>query len=197
MLDEGGVDYGAITGIGLMIASAVVLLCVFSLFNSARPANTAIALESAASGVCGDIQTVAAMAIPYKAERYYGFDGMDVSISTDHVTASAGNITYARPLPCRIVPGKYLHNGTVIWNDTADMREYLNSSFNATGTRESPVDNGPELRRLFESAGRSTLLLPVQVASGRPLFIEKTFVYTLNGSSGSREVEPYVLVYQG
>jgi hypothetical protein len=195
MRDERGMDYGAVTGIGLMIASAVVLLFVFSLFRSAQPANTAIALESAASGVCGDIETVAAMAIPYKAERYYSFDGMDVSISTDHVTASAGNITYARPLPCRIVPGKYLRNGTVLWNGTAGMREYLNMSFNATGTREGPVANSTALRRIFEDAGRSTLLSPVVVAPGKPLYIEKTFVYTLNGSSW--EAEPYVLVYQG
>lgn len=199
MLDERGFDYGVLTGIGLVIASAVVLLLIFSLLKSSGPANTAIALETAASEVCGDIETVASMAIPYSAEHYYGFDGINVSVSSDHVTASAGNSAFSRPLVGRIVPGKYEENGFLIWNGTAGMREYLNASFNATGTMERPIDDNrsEELRRLMDGASRSTLLYPVEALARRPLIIEKTFVYTYNDSTHAVEARPYVLVYQG
>jgi hypothetical protein len=197
ILDERGFDYGVLTGIGLMIASAVVLLFIFSIFKSTGPADTAIALETAAEEVCGDIGTVASMAIPYKAEHYYGFDGIDISIGADYVTASNDNDTFARPLISRIVPGAYAENGSMLWNGTAEMREYLNASFNATGTRERPVDNSSSeaLRRLMDRASRSTLLCPVEVESKRPLLIEKIFIYTINGST--TEAEAYVLVYRG
>jgi hypothetical protein len=199
MRDERGFDYGVLTGIGLVIASAVVLLFIFSLLRSSAPANTAIALEAAASEVSGDVETVASMAIPYQAERYYGFDGINVSISADRVTASAGNDVFTRPLASRIVPGKYEEDGLLLWNGTEGMRERFNASFNATGTKERPIDDNrsEELWRLMDGAGRSTLLCPVEVRGGRPLIIEKTFIYTYNDSTHAMEARPYVLVYQG
>jgi hypothetical protein len=199
MLDERGVDYGALTGVGLVIASAVVLLFIFSLLRSSAPANTAIALEAAASEVCGDVETVASMAIPYRAERYYGFDGINVSVSADRVTASAGSDVFSRPLVSQVVPGEYEEDGFILWNGTAGMRERLNASFNATGTKERPIDDNRsgELRRLMEGASRSTLLRPIEVRAGKPLTIEKTFVYTYNGSTHAMEARPYVLVYRG
>lgn len=198
-MDDLGTDYGALTGIGLIIASAVVLLFIFSLLKSSGPANTAIALETAASEVCGDIETVATIAIPYRAEHYYGFDGINISISADYVTASSINNKFARPLASRIVPGKYEEDGFLIWNGTAGMREYLNASFNATGTTERPIDDNRswELRRLMDGASRSTLLYPVEAPTRRPLIIEKTFVYTYNDSTHAVEARPYVLVYPG
>jgi hypothetical protein len=177
----------------------VVLLFIFSLLRSSAPANTAIALEAAASEVCGDVETVASMAIPYRAERYYGFDGINVSVSADRVTASAGSDVFSRPLVSRVVPGEYEEDGFILWNGTGGMRERLNASFNATGTKERPIDDNRsgELRRLMEGASRSTLLRPVEVRAGKPLAIEKTFVYTYNGSTHKMEAMPYVLVYRG
>ena len=198
-MDERGVDYGILTGVGLVIAAAVVLLFVFSLLRASAPANTAIALEAAASEVSGDIETVASMAIPYKAERYYDFNGVNVSISADRVTASAGKDAFSRPLAGLIVPGEYRENGSLFWNGTAGMREYLNASFNATGTVEHPIDDNrsEELRRLMGGASRSTLLFPVEADRGKPLAIEKTLIYTYNGSTRKTEATPYVLVYRG
>ncbi len=198
-MDERGIDYGVLTGAGLVIAAAVVLLLVFSLLRSSEPANTAIALEAAASEVSGDIGTVASMAIPYRVERHYGFDGMNVSISADYVTASSGKDAFARPLASRIVPGEYGENGSMLWDGTAGMREYLNASFNATGTKDRPIDDGrsEELGRLMDRASRSTLLSPVEPLPGRPLVIEKTFIYTYNGSTHVTEAASYVLVCQG
>ncbi len=198
-MDERGVDYGVLTGAGLAIAAAVVLLFAFSLLRSSGDANTAIALEAAASEVSGDVGIVASMAIPYRAERYYGFNGMNVSISADRVTAASGREGFSRPLPNRIVPGEYGENGSLLWGGTAGMREYLNASFNATGTEDRPIDDArsEELRRLMDRAGRSTLLSPVEVLPGRPLVIEKTFVYTYNRSTRVTEATPYVLVYRG
>ena len=38
MMDDGGFDYGILTGVGLMIAAALVLLMVFSIFKATAPA---------------------------------------------------------------------------------------------------------------------------------------------------------------
>ncbi len=198
MMDELGTDYGVLTGAGLAIASAIVLLFIFSLLRSAGPANTTVALEAAASEVCGDVETVASMAIPYKAERYYRFDGMNVSVSADYVTASAGGETFSRPLAVRVVPWEYEEDGVVLWNGPEGMRERFNASFNATGTKERPIDDGmsEELSRLMKGAIRSTLLSPVKVRAGK-LVIEKTYVYTYNCSTRAIGAAPYVLVYGG
>lgn len=197
MLDDRGVDYGALTGIGLAIASAVVLMFIFSMLRSSAPADTAIALESAASEVCGDIETVGSMAVPYKVERFYGLDGAEVRVSSGYVNATCGKDTFSRPFACRIVPGRYEENGTLLWNGTAGMREYLNATLNATGTREMPVDGNhtESLMALMDRASASTFASPLVVPHGRPLAIEKTFVYTANGTL--LEAEPYVLVYSG
>jgi len=198
MMDERGVEQGLLTSVGLILASAAVLFFVFSSFSSLRPSNTAIALESAASEVCGDVETVASMAIPYAAERHYSY-GFDVSICADYVAASSTNITFVRPLAVRIVPGMYSWNGSLAWNNTNEMREYLNSSFNATGTPERPIDDdrAAELYGLMDRASRSTLLNPIKLEAGRPLVIEKAFLYTYNGSSHILEAKSYVFVYQG
>lgn len=194
MFDDKGVDYGVLTGIGLAVASAVVLLFIFSMIRSSTAADRAIALESAAAEVCGDIETVGSMAIPYTAERYYRLNGVDVNVSSGYVNASYGKETFSRPFACRIVPGAYSVNGTLLWNGTAGMREYLNVSFNATGTRERPVDSG-RLQELMDRASTGTLDCPVNVPHEKPLIIEKTFIYTVNGTR--LEAEPYVLVYAG
>lgn len=197
-MDDRGVDEGLITGVGLMAASAAMLLFAFSIFSSLTPPNKAIALESAASEVCGDIETVASMAIPYAAEKRYSF-GFDVSISADYVVATASNATFARPLAVRILPGKYAENGTLEWDGMSSMRECLNATFNATGTREHPIDDGrsDELYGLMERASRSTLIHPIEVEGGRAVIIEKAFLYTYNSSSHKLEARPYVFVYSG
>ncbi len=198
-MDDRGVDYGVLAGVGLVIASAMALLFIFSLLRAAAPADTAVALEAAASEVAGDVETVAAMEIPYKAGRYYGFDGINVSVSADRVTAAAGDDVFSRPLATRIVPGIYSEDGLLLWNGTEGMRQYLNASFNAPGTKERPIDGNrsTELGRLMDGARRSTLLCPIVVRPGSPLVIEKTFVYTYNGPARVTEAKPLVLVYRG
>ncbi|HTY90519.1 MAG TPA: hypothetical protein VMC84_05020 [Methanocella sp.] len=195
MLDDKGFDYGVLTGIGLAIAAAVVLLIALTMLRSSETADASVALQSAASEVCGDIEAVGAMAVPYKAERYYEFDGVDVRVSSGYVNASSGKGTFFRPFAGCIVPGKYEENGTVIWNGTAGMREYLNASFNATGTKDRPVDRNhtKALIALMVRAGVSTIVSPVEVPRGRPLVIEKTLIYAMDGA----EAEPCVLVYAG
>ena len=197
MMDDGGFDYGILTGVGLMIAAALVLLMVFSIFKATAPANTAIALESAAGQVNGDIDTVAAMAIPYVHESTYDVNGIDLLIGHDQVITRSGCSTYSRPLVSRIYPGLYTEDNTVLWGDTAGFREYLNSSFNATGTRDDPVpmNRSAELEALMGRAGRSMLEEPITVMPKKPLVIEKLFVYT-SDEDGSPGGEAYVFVYQ-
>lgn len=197
MRDEKGMDYGIITGIGLAIASAMVLLFIFSMLKSSETADRTIALESGASEICGDIETVGSMAVPYTAEHYYDIDGIDIYLSSGYVNASCGKETFSRPFAGRIVPGRYSVNGTTVWNGTAEMREYLNRSFNATGTREHPLENNSTeaLKELMDRASVSTLADPVEVPHEKPLIIEKTFIYAMYGAD--MEAEPYVLVYPG
>lgn len=197
MLDEGGFDYGILTGIGLVIAAAVVLVMVFSTFKATAPANTAIALESAAGQVSGDIGTVAAMAIPYEHEGSYDMSGMDLLISSDRVTVRSGCSTFSRPLVARVYPGRYAVNGTVLWNDTTSLREYLNESFNATGTADDPIDanRSAELHALMDRSGRSIVETPIAITPKKPIVIEKLFIYTDNASRKPGG-EPYVFVYQ-
>lgn len=199
MLEEGGFDYGILTGVGLIIASAIVLMFVFTLYRSTAPANTAIALEAASGEVSGDVETVSSMAVPYSEERYYSFDGINVSVSADHVEASAGGETFSRPLTARILPGRYVDNGSLLWDGTSGVREYLNASFAAMGTRDDPIPDNMSggLGLLLEKARRSTLLVPVEVPPKGPLLIEKMFIYTMNNTSHTMEAEPYVFVYPG
>ena len=197
MRDERGMDYGIITGIGLAIAAAVVLLFILTVLKSSVSADRTIALESGASEVCGDIETVGSMAIPYTDMHYYDIDGIDIYVSSGYVNASCGKETFSRQFSGRIVPGTYTVNGTRLWNGTAEMREYLNSSFGAPGTKERPIGNNSTdaLKEFFDRASKSTLADPVEVPRGRPLIIEKTFIYAMEGAG--TEAEPYVLVYAG
>jgi len=199
MLGEEGFDPGIIAGIGLAMASAAVLLLAFALFEAAAPANTAIALESAASEVSGDLETVGSMAVPYSVTRYYDFDGMDVSVSEDHVTAVMGRISFSRPLTIRVEPGKYAENGTLLWNDTRGYRQYMNNSLNAKGTSDDPLglEESGRLHELMEKAGLSTLLSPIDVVPGQPLAIEKLLVHVAGNETCAPEVNAYVFVYPG
>lgn len=195
MLDDHGFDYGILTGIGLMIAAAIVLIMVFAIFKATAPANTAIALESAADRLSGDIGIVAAMAIPYSREETYEANGIDLSITSDHVVAKAGCSTFARPLIARICPGHYVENQTMTWNDTAGMRRYLNETFNATGERQDPIEanRSAELLALMGTACRSMAEEPIAIEPKRPTVIEKLYIYYDGCMAGG---EPYVFVYQ-
>jgi hypothetical protein len=198
MLDEGGFDYGVLTSIGLIIASAAILIFVFALFGSMKPANTTIALENAVCGVSDDLETVGSMAVPYSASRNYGFDSIGVRVSEDRVTAMMSDVSFSKPLTIRISPGKYVDNGSIRWNNTEDYRHYLKVSFNATGTIDDPLDpdHSARLDSLMRRAASSTLLSPVQIVPKRPLFIERSFVYIAGNSTVAPEVNAYVFVYQ-
>ncbi|HEY3421911.1 MAG TPA: hypothetical protein VGK13_02050 [Methanocellaceae archaeon] len=197
MMDDEGFDYGVLTGVGLMIAAALVLLMAFSMFRATAPANTVISLESAASQVNGDIGTVAAMAIPYVHESTYDTSGIDLLIGHDQVIARSGCSTFSRPTVSRAYPGLYVENDTIMWGDTAGFREYLNVSFNATGTRNDPIraNRSSELGSLMDRAGRSLLEKPLSITPKKPLVIEKLFIYTCS-EGGMPGGEPYVFVYQ-
>ena len=196
MMDDEGFDYGILTSVGLLIASALVLLMVFSIFRATAPANTTVALESAADQVNGDIDTVEAMSIPYVHESSYDASGIDLLVSHDRVISRSGCSTYARPLVSRVYPGVYIENDTVLWRDTTEFREYLNSSYSSTGTQDDPIqaNHSAELKALMGRAGRSILEKPVAITPKKPLVIEKLFIYTF-GEDGVPGGEPYVFVY--
>lgn len=197
--DSSGLDHGVLTGLGVTIASAIVLLVVFSIFRSTAPADVSIYMESAACTVSGDINTVASSAIQYSHEDAYMFDGLNISVSSEYVMVSGpGRDTFTRPLSTRIYPGRYLENGSTLWNNTMEMREYLNATFGAPGTRGHPISasRADELKVLLDRACRSMASSPIKIKQGATAVIEKTFIYTYDNASCIPGGEPFVFVYQ-
>lgn len=196
--DDSGLDHGVLTGAGVAIASAVMLLIAFSVFRATIPADSTISLCSAVEEINGDIGMVASMALPYACERTYGLNGIDVSITPEYISASDGSsVRFARPLVIRVYPGRYGENGSVVWNNTTDMRRYLNDTLGAPGTEDRPIDErGPgQLTEIMEKAGRSMIYDPLTVKENRPLIIEKAVIYSLD-SRGKARGASYVFVHQ-
>lgn len=197
MRDERGVDYGMVTGIGVAIASAIILLAVFAAFRSAAPAGETMALQSASSCIAGDIDTVSMMGIPYAREESYGFNGMDVYIGPDHVRAVTAGSSFVKPLSVRVYPGRYEEEGAIIWNDTCGFRQYLNVTLGATGSEDSPLrsESMDGLHALLERSLRSMAASPVHVVPGRLLSVEKLYVYHDTDTAGGPSREACVFVH--
>ena len=65
-----------LSGAGITIAAAVLIIVVFTLFRSTGQANEAISLQSVASEVCGDIGTAAVSSVAYGHCRTYPAEGI-------------------------------------------------------------------------------------------------------------------------
>jgi hypothetical protein len=196
--DTGSME-SVIASAGITLAAALIMLVVIALYRSAGPADTAIALQSAAAEVCGDIGTIATSSVPYARSETSAWQGINVRITSDYVIAdSLPDIEFARPLAVRVYPGNYQGSGGAGWNDTAGMREYFNSTLGQPGTRESPLSgaNGSMASALLEKASLEMNSHPVFLDPSLPLTIEKLFVFVHNASNGVTESEPYVFIYQ-
>lgn len=187
-----------IFGLGALIATAVLLLLVFSLFRATLPADRSVALQSAASEVAGDVATVATVSVPYSHTDQYTYPGICLYVSSDYVTAldSSGDC-FARPLAVRVHPGRYSGHG-VSWNDTAEFRACLNASFGADGSETSPINscNASSITSLLASVRVDMAATPLTVDPSRPLVIEKQLIYVRNSSYRETECIPCVFVYQ-
>jgi len=177
----------------------VLMLVILTLFRSTGPANSSIMLQNVASEVCGDIATAAISSLPYNGSHTYIAEGIAVRITTDYVLASdvAGH-EFARALPVRVSPGSYGRQNETWWNDTGELREYLNRTVGSPGTRERPFDSMEDIQAtaLMELAGRDLAMKPLSINPARPVTVEKLFLYTCNDSSHAMESDPYVFVYQ-
>ena len=187
-----------IMGLGALLASAILLLIVFSLFKATLPADRSVALQYCASEVGGDIVTVATSSVPYERAMQYCYDGINLSISSDYVTAedqSGGS--FVKPLPVRVCPGRY-SCGTISWNGSADFREQLNVTCGAYGTEQSPVNacNAGSVTDLLAAARRDMAMNPVQVDPALPLVVEKQLIHIRANSGPATECIPCVFVYQ-
>lgn len=185
-------------GLGLLLASAVLLLVAFSLFRSTLPADRGVLLQSCMAEVSGDISTVASSSIPYKHSETYDLSGISLSISSDYVTATdPSGSSFARPLPVRVSPGRY-SCGSLFWNDTSDFKAFNTRAFGAEGTQERPIDSSDQSDfNSIQAASRQYLAAnPLTINSTEPVVIEKQFVYFRNVSTGVLEVVPCVFVYQ-
>ncbi len=200
MTDDSGTLESLLSGAGLVVAAGMILLVIFILYRSTGPANAAIALQTAAAEVCGDIGTVAASAVPCASDGICSPPGITIRITSDYVVAgdSPPDREFARPLAVRVYPGSYAGQEGEGWNDTTGLRRYFNATFGQPGTKESPWTSpaAARLRRCWTGrAGIWTALLCSWTSSGQ-LTIEKLFVYTHNATSGMAESEPYVFVYR-
>ncbi|WP_424357854.1 hypothetical protein [Methanocella sp. MCL-LM] len=194
-------DHGSeelILGLGALLASAILLLIVLSLFRSTLPADRSVALQYCVSEVSGDIVTVATSSVPYERATQYRYGGINLSISSDFVTAEdQSGESFAKPLPVRVCPGRY-SCGTISWNNPAAFREQLNTSCGAYGTEQSPVNacNAGSVTDLLAVARRDMAGNPVQVDPARPLVVEKLLIHIRANSSPATECIPCVFVYQ-
>jgi hypothetical protein len=199
MRGESGSLEGLLAGAGVTVAAAVLMVVVLTIFHSTGPANSAIMLQNVASDVCGDIGTAAISSLPYAHIDIYTSEGITVRITSDYVLAGdASGHEFARPLPVRVFPGSYGSQDMIFWNDTGELREYLNRTVGSTGTEEQPFNStgGSQAVALMEKARRDLAINPLYINTARPLTVEKLFLYTGNDSSHAKESEPYVFVYQ-
>jgi hypothetical protein len=199
MTDDSGTLESLLSGAGLAVAAGVILLAIFVLYRSTSPANAAIALQTAAAGVSGDIGTVAASAVSCASDGICSPPGITIRITSDYVVAcSPPDREFARPLAVRVYPGCYAGRDGDGWNDTAGLRRYFNATFGQPGTKESPLDlaGGSQASALLERASQEMDSSPVLVDLSGHLTIEKLFLYIHNASSGMTESEPYVFVYR-
>jgi hypothetical protein len=196
--DSGSIE-SVIAGAGITLAAALIMLVVIALYRSSASADAAIALQSVAAEVCGDIGTIAASSVPYARSDTCVWQDISVRITSDYVIAgSLPDIEFARPLAVRVYPGNYQGPDGACWNGTGGLREYFNATLGRPGTKESPlsVANGSMASALLEKASRDMDISPVFLDLSRPLTIEKLFLFVYNASSGTTESEPYVFVYQ-
>jgi hypothetical protein len=198
MMDGNASMESLLSGVGMAIAAAMLMIVVFTLFKSTGHANEAISLQSVASEVCGDIGTAAVSSVAISHNVTYPAEGIMIKITSDYVIAideTGGE--FARPLPVRVYPGSYSGDQT-FWSDTAGMREYINRTLGSPGTEESPLNltTGIEVTALMENACRDMAGNPLVMSAREPLTIEKLFLYTYNNTSHATESEPCVFVFR-
>ncbi|MCD1296282.1 hypothetical protein CUJ83_14865 [Methanocella sp. CWC-04] len=194
--DDSGWDLGVITGLGITVASAVLLLAAFCIFKGTAPSDTTIALHSTVCEITGDIDMAYSLTIPYTYERSYDLDNVDVMIASDHIIAmGAGCKTFVKPLTARVYPAKCIEEQHVLWNDTAGMREYLNRTYGATGTDELPLDDHSfkKFRGIMEKAAESMIMDPLKISGKDGLTIEKTFIHVRDPGQNIRR-EGFVFI---
>ena len=194
-------DHGSeelLLGMGALLASALLLLVVFSLFRTTLPADRSVALQLSASDVSGDIATVASSSVPFSHIEQYRYNGISISISSDYVCANASSgDCFAKPLPVRVTPGRYCSDN-ISWNDPTEFRVFLNMTYGDDGSEQSPIDsaNASGLNGLLARSRLSMVATPLVIDPTLSLIIEKQFIYFQNNSSSAKECIPCVFVYQ-
>jgi len=199
MMDGNASMESLLSGAGVALAAAALMIVVFTLFRSTGQANEVISLQSVASEICGDIGTAAVSSVAYGHSETYPAEGITIRITSDYVIASDENgREFARALPVRVYPGSYNGGEQIFWSDTAGMRGYINRTFGSPGTAESPLNRtaGIEVTALMEKARLDMAGHPLGMSALEPLNIEKLFLYTYNNTSHVTESEPYVFVFQ-
>ncbi len=198
MTGESGSLEGLLSGAGIAVAAAVLMLVALMLFGSTSPENSSIRLQNVASEVCGDIGTVAISSIPYNRSETYPADGITIRVTSDYVLVGGTGHEFARPLPIRVFPGSYGSPDMIFWNDTGELREYLNRTVGSAGSEERPFNQteDSQAKVLMEQACRAMASNPLCLNPVRPLTIEKLFMYRRYDNCQGMESDAYVFVYQ-
>ncbi len=191
-----------ITGAGLMLFAAVLLLCAFRVYPMFNEQQAKAGLDAAASDIASKIEAVDSVTVP--GYRYFhSFDEKDqnvrMGISTEYVTVQTNlstqgerELVHAEPMVARVYPP----NSN--WSNTSGLRKKLSDlCAGKNGDATSPLNFSRDknvVDGMFSYIESELAHNPFVPDTNRSLIIEKVLIHY---TDGNRSVErDYVLVYQ-
>ncbi len=192
-----------ITGLGLMLFAAVLLLCAFKVYPMFEEQQARAGLDAAASDIASKIEAVDSVTVP--GYRYFhAFNEKDtfvrMGISAEYVTVQTNlstpwgerELVHAEPVVVRIYPP----NSN--WSNTSDLRKKLSDLFaGKNGDVMSPLDflrDKNAVDGMFSNIESELAHYPFVPDMGRSLIIEKVLIYYADGNRSVKR--DYVLIYQ-
>lgn len=192
-----------ITRMGLMLFTAVLLLCAFKIYPAFQEQHAMSGLDSAASDIASKIEAVDIVTVPgYKYVHEFDEENKDkrIEISTEFVVTRANirtpwgerELVHAEPLVMHVYPP----NSN--WSNTSGLRRKLSDiGAGKNGDTVSPLDlsdNKEKVDEMFGDIEHELARMPFVPDMDRPLMIEKVLIYYKDGTE--TEVRDYVLIYQ-
>ena len=192
-----------ITGMGLMLFAAVLLLCAFRVYPMFSEQQAKAGLDAAASDIASKIEAVDSVTVP--GYRYFhSFDEKDknirIEMSTEYVTVQTNmstqwgerELVHAEPMVARV----YLPNSN--WSNTSGLRKKLSDlCAGKNGDAMSPLNFSRDKNTvdgMFSYIESELAHYPFVPDTNRSLIIEKVLIHYTDGNRSARR--DYVLVYQ-
>ncbi len=192
-----------ITGVGLMLFAAVLLLCAFKVYPIFNEQQAKAGLDAAASDIASKIEAVDSVTVPGYS-YFHSFDEKDknvrMGISTEYVTAETNmstqwgerGLVHAEPMVARVYPP----NSN--WSNTSGLRKKLSDlCAGKNGDAMSPLDFSRDknaVEGMFSHIESELAHNPFVPDMNRSLIIEKVLIHYTDGNRSVKR--DYVLVYQ-